>query len=71
MKMYEFIPFNIEIHSRWWVILAVCGLPFLEVKPNHQINHMKVWLKERTEKKTNDEQQQMEKGRQSPKNILS
>lgn len=23
MKMYEFIPLNIEIHTRWWVILAV------------------------------------------------
>lgn len=22
MKMYEFIPLNIEIHTRWWVILA-------------------------------------------------
>ena len=42
MKMYEFIPFNIEIHSRWWVILAVGGLPFLDVKSNTQINHIKV-----------------------------
>lgn len=33
MKMYEFIPSNIEIHTRWWVILAAHVWLLLSVEP--------------------------------------
>lgn len=69
MKTYEFIPLNIEIHVRWWVILAVHGLPFLDLKPN---NRPRGGLIEREKGvKISHEQQQMETGRRRPKNTLS
>lgn len=33
MKMKEFIPVNIEIHTRWWVILAAHVWLLLSVEP--------------------------------------